>query len=136
MRAAANQDRSLPRPLKSAVFLLSALFLLLGAFCLLAPSAAARFYGLEADAPTALFYVRAIGPRDAALALYLFGLALAGLRQALAIVAAATLVIPLGDMLLLASSGAGTSVHYLLHGASLLCFAALAWCSRQARVKR
>ena len=85
MLGAADQDRSLPSLLKWAVFLLTGLFLLLGLLCLLAPRAGARFYGLEADAPTALFYVRVIGLRDAALALYLFGLALAGLRRALAI---------------------------------------------------
>jgi hypothetical protein len=42
-----------------------------------------------------------------------------------------TLVIPIGDMMLLAWSGAGRPVHYVLHGASLLCFAGLAfWTSR------
>ena len=133
MRDLTNQDQSLPAPLKWAVFLLSGLFLLLGVLCLLAPAAAARLFGLEADAPAALFYVRAIGLRDAALALYLFGLALAGRRRALTIVALGTLIIPLGDMLLLAASGAGGPLNYLLHGASLLCFAALAWWTSRAR---
>jgi len=129
MRDMADQDRSLPGPLRWAVFLLSGVFLLLGALCLLAPASAARLYGLETDAPSALFYIRAIGLRDAALALYLFGLALAGLRRALTIVALGTLIIPAGDMLLLTVSGTGELVHYLLHAASLLCFAALAWWS-------
>jgi len=112
------------------VFALSGLFLLLGGLFVLAPGAGAAFYGLDTGAPSALFYVRAIGFRDAALALYLFGLALAGLRRALVIVLSGTLIIPLGDLMLLAGSGAGEAVHYLLHGGSLICFAVLAWCSR------
>jgi len=129
MRGRADRGHSLPARLKWPVFLLSALFLLLGGLCLLAPTSAASFYGLESDDPSALFYVRAIGLRDAALALYLFGLALAGLRRALAVVALGTLIIPAGDMALLAISGAGEPVHYLLHAASFLCFAVLAWVS-------
>ena len=114
--------------------LLSGVFLLVGGLFVLAPAAGAGFYGLDADAPSALFYVRAIGLRDAALALYLFGLAVAGLRRALAIVAFGTLIIPAGDILLLAASGAGKPVHYLLHAGSLLCFAGLAcWCRVQDR---
>lgn len=132
MRGGVDQDRSLPARLKWAVFLLSGVFLLLAGLCLVAPASAAGFYGLEADAPSALFYVRAIGLRDAALALYLLGLATAGVRRGLTIVALATLIIPAGDMLLLAASGAGGPVHYLLHAASLLCFAGLAWWSSRA----
>ena len=124
-----DQDRLLPQRLKGSFFAPSAVFLLLGALFLLAPEPAAAFYGFDVRTPSALFYVRAIGLRDAALALYLFGLAWAGLRRALMIVALGTLTIPLGDMLLLASSGAGEPVHYLLHGASLICFAVLAWWS-------
>jgi len=120
----------LPKPLKWSVFLLSALFVLLGALFIVAPGWGARFYGFDANSPSGLFYVRAVGVRDAALAFYLFGLALAGLRRALMIVAVGTLIIPMGDMLLLAASGSGKPVHYLLHAASLVCFAALAWWSK------
>ena len=122
-----DRDRALPKPLKWVVFALSGVFLLLGALFFFAPAPGAAFYGFSVRSPSALFYVRAIGLRDAALALYLFGLAWAGLRRALMIVALGTLIIPIGDMLLLASSGAGEPVHYVLHGASLICFAALAW---------
>jgi len=133
-----QSDRAehLPEVLRWVVFALSGLFLLLGGLFVWMPGAGAAFYGLHVDAPSALFYVRAIGVRDAALALYLFGLAWARLRRALMIVALATVIIPLGDMLLLASSGAGTPVHYLLHGASLLCFAALAWWSSRPSFPR
>jgi hypothetical protein len=128
-----GRDQLLPEPLRWTVFAFSGLFLLLGAGFLLAPGPGAAFYGLETSSPSALFYVRAIGVRDAALALYLFGLAWAGLRRALMIVTLGTLIIPLGDILLLASSGSGKPGHYLLHAASLFCFAALAWWSRPAR---
>ncbi len=113
-------------------FLLSGVFLALGALFVAAPEPAAAFYGLTTHDRSALFYVRAIGFRDLALAVYLIGLTLAGQRHALTIVLTGTLIIPAGDMLLLASSGAGRPVHYLLHGASLLCFAGLALWSRRA----
>ena len=111
------------------MILLSGVFLLLGALFLLVPTVAARVYGFDTHSPPALFYVRAIGLRDLALALYLLGLALQGLRRALRVVTLSTLIIPLGDMLLLASSGDAEAGHYFLHAASLLCFAGLAWWS-------
>lgn len=114
-----------------AICLLSGVFLVLGALFIAAPAAAAAFYGLPSREPAALFFVRAIGLRDLALATYLLGLTLAKQRRALAIVLAATILIPVGDVALLASFGAGWPIHYLLHGASLLCFAGLAlWTSR------
>jgi hypothetical protein len=119
-------------PLAAAAVLLSGVFLLLGGLFVLAPGAGAALYGLDARADSALFYVRVVGVRDMALAIYLSGLAIAGLRRALRVVALGTMVIPVGDMLLLAASGAGEPLHYLLHGASLLCFAGLAWGSGRA----
>jgi hypothetical protein len=119
-------------PLTAAAVLLSGVFLLLGGLFVFAPGAGAALYGLEARADSALFYVRVVGVRDMALAIYLSGLAVAGLWRALRVVALGTMVIPVGDMLLLAASGAGGPVHYLLHGASLLCFASLAWGSGRA----
>lgn len=109
-----------------AIWLLSGVFLMLAGLFVAAPAAAAAFYGLPAHDRSALFYVRAIGFRDLALAAYLIGLTLAGQRHALAIVLTCTLIIPVGDLLLLVASGAGRPVHYLLHGASLLGFAGMA----------
>lgn len=117
---------SLTRPFALTMMLLSAVFLMLGGLFVTMPAPAAAFYGLPAEEPAALFYVRVVGLRDLALAIYLLGLTLAGQRRALSIVLIGTLVIPMGDMLLLASSGTGRPVHYLLHGGSLLCFALLA----------
>lgn len=122
------------QPFALGVFLLSGVFLMLGSVFVAAPDVAATFYGVPADARSALFYVRAIGFRDLALAAYLVGLTLAGQRHALATVLTGTLIIPFGDLLLLAASGAGKPVHYLLHGGSLLCFAGMAlWARRAAR---
>jgi hypothetical protein len=115
-----------------AVCLLSGVFLVLGALFITAPAPAAAFYGLPSRDPAALFYVRAIGFRDLALATYLLGLTLAKQHRALAIVLAATILIPVGDVALLASSDAGRPIHYLLHGASLLCFVGLALWTRRA----
>ncbi len=109
-----------------AAVVLSGVFVLLGGLFVLAPEAGAALYGFGERSEAGLFYVRAVGVRDVALAIYLFGLAIAGFRQALRVVALGTLVIPIGDMLLLAASGAGGPVQYLLHAASLMCFAALA----------
>jgi hypothetical protein len=124
----------LKKPLALAVYLLSGVFLVLGGLFIAAPEVAAALYGLPSHDRSALFYVRAIGFRDIALGAYLAGLALAGRRQALAIVMACTLIIPIGDLLLLAFADTGEPLHYLLHSASLLCFAGLAlWSSRAAR---
>lgn len=120
----------LTRPLALSICLLSGVFLVLGGVFLAAPRWAAGFYGLPTSHAGALSYVRAVGLRDLALAAYLLGLVAAGQRHAIFIVLLATLVIPMGDIVLLASSGAGRPVHFLLHITSLMCFAALALWSR------
>ena len=121
--------------LRQAVLLLSVIFCGLAVLFLVSPNMGACIYGFPATAPEALFFVRAIATRDLALAAYLAGLALGGSRRALTILLALTVIIPLGDLALLASAGTGGLVHYLLHGSSLLCFACLAawsWRSRGA----
>ena len=120
--------------LRLAVLLLSAVFSALAMLFLLAPATGAAIYGFPAATPEALFFVRTVGLRDLALAAYLTGLTLGGSTRALAILLALTIIIPLGDLLLLASAGAGGPLHYLLHGASLLCFAGLGfWSWRSGR---
>jgi hypothetical protein len=114
-------------PLRQAVLLLSAIFCGLAALFVFSPGTGAAIYGFPATTPESLFFVRAIGLRDLALAAYLAGLALGGSRRALTIVLALTVIIPSGDLFLLASAGAGGLVHYLLHGSSLLCFAGLSF---------
>ncbi|WP_267433444.1 DUF4267 domain-containing protein [Sphingomonas sp. GM_Shp_1] len=110
---------------------LSVVFLLLGLFFLTMPQMGASFYGVPTRDVAATTFVRAIGLRDVALALYLLGLTLSARWRALTIVLTATLVIPVGDIALLMMSGTARPVHYLLHGASLLCFALLAIGSRR-----
>ena len=129
-------SRALTQPLALTVCLLSGVFLVLGGLFVAMPVAAATFYGLPTRDPAALFYVRAIGFRDLALAAYLLGLVVTGQGRALSTVSILTLIIPIGDLLLLASSGAGRPGHYLLHGASLLCFAGVAlWSHRVAQAR-
>lgn len=121
----------LKEPASLVVCLLALVFLMLGGLFVATPAPAAWIYGLPSRDPAALFYVRAIGFRDIALAAYLLGLTLTRQRRALSIVLTVTLIIPTGDLLLLVSSGAGGATSYLLHGASLLCFSALALRTRQ-----
>lgn len=127
-----------PSPSGSAlpitITLMACVFAGLGALFVLAPTPAAKFYGIDAESPSGLFYVRAVGVRDLALAAYLLGLTVARQFRALSIVMFATLVIPVGDILLLAASGRAQPGHYLLHAASFLCFAGMAWwAGRSAR---
>jgi hypothetical protein len=96
--------RNSPTPMRWTVFVLFALFLLVGAvFSWCRP--AASLYELDANARSALFYVRSTRLRDAALALYYSGLASAELRRALIIVYIWDADLSLGGILLLASSG-------------------------------
>ncbi len=71
--------------------------------------------------------MRAVGLRDLALALYLLGLACFSSRRAVGIVLGATVVVPVGDVLLvLAREGVSSPGHLLLHGLSGACCAAVA----------
>jgi len=123
---------SLTQPLRLVLYLLSSVFMVLGSFFVIMPQPAAAFYGLQTTDLTALLYVRAVGLRDLALAAYLLGLTLAGQRRALSVVLTGTILIPVGDLVLLVGSGSGRSAHYLLHCASLICFVALALWTRPA----
>lgn len=117
--------------LRVTIQLLACIFAALGVLFVWAPAPAAMIYGIDPGSFSGLSYVRAVGVRDLALAAYLFGLTLARQFHALSIVMFATLVIPAGDLLLLAVSGRAQAVHYLLHGASFLCFAGMAWWARR-----
>lgn len=116
----------LTRSMRLTLYLLSGVFVVLGGLFVVLPEPAAAFYGLSLGEATASLYVRAVGLRDLALAAYLLGLTLAGQRRGLWIVLAGTILIPVGDILLLAASNAGQTAHYLLHGTSLIGFVGLA----------
>lgn len=107
------------------LLLTSAAFFLLGGLFILVPEAGGVVYGLEAHTASALFYIRAIGLRDLAVAGYILGLTVIGQRPALAIFLALTTVIPAGDLLLLGLAGTASVFNYVLHAISLIVFALL-----------
>jgi hypothetical protein len=106
------------------VLALALVFLALGVLFLAAPGAGALIYGIPEPEGSGRTALRAIGARDAALALYLAGLALFSSRRAVAIVLGASLVIPACDLALVAGSAAWWQVA--LHGASAAVLALVA----------
>jgi len=112
---------------------LSATFFLIGALFILAPRWGATLFGIPAPEDRGLAYVQAIGFRDLALALYIIGLALFSSRRALSTVLAFTVLIPVGDVGLVAAvTGLSSPGHLALHGVSAICFALLAvWVQRE-----
>ncbi|OWK27873.1 DUF4267 domain-containing protein [Sphingomonas mucosissima] len=124
------------KALAMTITLLACVFAGLGVLFVLAPVPAASFYGIDPESSSGLFYVRAVGFRDLGLASYLFGLTLAQQFRALSIVMLSTLIIPAGDILLLAASDGAQPIHYLLHAASFLCFAGSGlWARRSASAR-
>jgi hypothetical protein len=111
---------------------LSVVFLLLGLLFIAAPHWGALLFGIAAPDGDAASYVRAIGFRDVALALYIAALALWSTPRALSLVLGLTVLIPVLDLaLLLSVRGLSSPAHLALHGASVLCFAVLAlWIGR------
>jgi Domain of unknown function (DUF4267) len=126
-------DRLALRQARTWVVLgLSMAFLLIGALFILAPRWGAALFGIPAPEDRGLAYVRAIGFRDLALALYIVGLTLFSSRRALSTVLALTVLIPVGDIGLVATvMGLSSPGHLALHGVSAICFALLAvWVRR------
>jgi hypothetical protein len=126
-RAAAPEDRALRGAAAWVVLAMAGVFLAIAALFVAAPALGAAVFGIPAPDGAGLAYVRAVGLRDLALALYLLGLARFSSRRAVGVVLAATVVIPAGDMLLvLAREGLSSPGHLLLHGLSGACCAAVA----------
>ena len=106
---------------------MAGVFLAIAALFVAAPALGAAVFGIPAPGGSGLAYVRALGLRDLALGLYLIGLALFSSRRAVGVVLAATVVIPVGDALLvLMQEGLSSPGHLLLHGLSGGCCAAVA----------
>jgi hypothetical protein len=122
-------------PLRLTVSAVSVAFFLLASLFILHPAEGATLFGLATEDRTALFFVRAVGLRDLALAIYLLALAYAGDTRPLVILLAGTIVIPVGDLVLLLNAGVGSNAHSLLHFASSVLFASLA-CWAHARGRR
>jgi hypothetical protein len=130
--------RQLGRPSAWLVLALSGLFVLLGLLFLGAPRLGAAVFGLPAPQGPALAYLPAIGLRDLAFGLYLFALARTAPPAALAAVLGITVLIPVGDVVIVAlERGRDSPGHLALHGASALTMAAAsAWVMLDAKRHR
>lgn len=125
-----RSNRAIDAPLRLTVSAVAVAFFLLAALFILSPAQGAAFFGLATEDRTALFFVRAVGLRDLALAIYLLALAHSGGTRPLAILLAGTTVIPAGDLVLLSNTDEASKANSLLHGASLVLFASLACWAR------
>ncbi len=114
------------------VLCLAAAFLVLGILFVVLPRWGAALFGIPAPEGPGRAYVRAIGFRDVALALYIMALALFSGRRALSIVLGVTVLIPVCDVALVAASiGLSSPGHLALHAGSAIIFAGLAfWLAR------
>jgi hypothetical protein len=115
------------------VLLLAFAFLSIGVLFIAAPRPAAILFGIPAEGPAAEPYIRAIGFRDLALALYLAGLTLLSTRQAVSTVRGASVLIPLCDIaLVLLTTGLSSPGSLALHAVGGTVLAALAlWMRRR-----
>ncbi|WP_161600844.1 DUF4267 domain-containing protein [Teichococcus oryzae] len=103
------------------VLSMAGVFLLIGAAFIASPPLGAALFGLPATGAEAQAWLRALALRDLALGLYLAGLLWLGSRRSLGVVLAATVVIPPGDMLMVAGwHGGAAPAPLLLHGLSAL----------------
>jgi hypothetical protein len=130
----AARGLSLAEPATWLVLALSGVFVLLGLLFLAAPRLGAALFGLPAPEGSAFAYLPAIGLRDLAFGLYLFALARLASPTAVGCILAITVLIPIGDVALVAlERGLESPGHLALHGLSGLTLAiAAAWVLRQA----
>ena len=124
------------RALRWALFAASLLFAGLGLFFVCAPEQAAGLFGIPTALPDGHGHVRAVGLRDIALAGYLALLTLFASARAVLVVLLVTLIIPVGDLVLVAGATGGEARQMVLHLASAMLFAGLAtwvWTSMRSR---
>ena len=102
--------------------------------CIASPHTGAAVFGLPAPEGHGAAWVAVVGLRDLAFGGYVLALALFSTRHAVALVLGTTVLIPLGDVLvLLAVRGFSSPGHLLLHLASAgVMAAAAAWLLRRA----
>lgn len=115
-----------PRALRWALLAASSLFVAVGLLFVCAPEQAAALFGLPTAVSAEHVYIRAVGLRDIALAGYLALLTLCASARAVLIVLLVTLIIPAGDLMLVAAVSGGKASHMALHLASAIMFAGLA----------
>jgi hypothetical protein len=129
-------ERGLPgnAPSTWLVWCLGAAFIGLGLLFLLAPRAGAALFGLPAPDGSGFGYLPAIGLRDLAFGLYILILSLTATRRILGLIFAATVVIPVGDVIIVAAErGSDATPNLLLHGVSAAVMAgASLWLLRTA----
>lgn len=100
-------------------------FIGLGLLFLIAPRAGAALFGLAAPDNEGVGYLPAIALRDLAFGLYLLILSFKATQRILGLIFAATLVIPLGDLIIVgAAHGTDAMANLLLHGVSAALMAA------------
>ena len=105
----------------------------LGVVFIVSPRTGAAVFGLPAPEGHGTAWVAVVGLRDLAFGGYVLALALFSTRHAVALVLGTTVLIPLGDVLvLLAVRGFSSPGHLLLHLASGGVMAAAAWLLRRA----
>jgi hypothetical protein len=131
-----DPSRGLPGDAPSTwlVRLLAAAFVGLGLPFILAPRAGAALFGLPAPEGEGFGYLPAIGLRDLAFGLYLLILSFIATRRTLGLIFAATVIILIGDIIIVAvERGFDAVLNLLLHGASAAAMAgASLWLLAQA----
>jgi hypothetical protein len=107
------------------VLALAGVFVLLGFLFIFAPRPAAALFGIAAPEGPSLSYVSAIGLRDLAFGAYLAALSRLSTRRAVGTVLGLTVLIPVGDVILVfLERGFESPKHLLLHAGSGLVMAA------------
>lgn len=122
--------------LRWTLLAVSLLFASLGLLFLFGADAAASLFGIPATRAENQGYVRAVGLRDLTLAGYLALLTLYASARAVLLVLLVTLIIPAGDLVLVATATKGEAGQMVLHAASGMLFAGLAawvWTDMRSR---
>jgi hypothetical protein len=115
---------SLHEPSTLLVLALAGVFVLLGLLFVFAPRAGAALFGIAAPEGPGLSYVSAIGLRDLAFGAYLAALSRLATRRAVGTVLGLTVIIPVGDVVLVfLERGFESPTHLLLHAGSGLVMA-------------
>jgi hypothetical protein len=116
------------------VLALSGVFVLLGLLFVFAPRAGAALFGIAAPERPGLSYVSAIGLRDLAFGAYLAALSRLSTRRAVGTVLGLTILIPVGDVILVfLERGFESPMHLVLHaGSGLVMAAASLWLLAQS----
>jgi Domain of unknown function (DUF4267) len=122
-----SEESGLPlhAPSTWLVLALSGVFVLLGVLFVFAPRAGAALFGIAAPEGSGLSYVSAIGLRDLGFGAYLAALSRLSTRRAVGTVLGLTVLIPIGDVILVfLERGFESLTHLLLHAGSGLVMAA------------